>query len=170
MDLKSLIRDVPNFPQPGIVFRDITPVLANAQGLGAVIQGLAAPFRDRAIDYVLGMESRGFILAAPVAQVLGCGFVPVRKPKKLPAPVYTIEYALEYGTDRLEIHQDAIAPGSKVLIIDDVIATGGTAAATAKLVELAQGDLVGFGFMIELDFLQGRRSLPAVEIVSLVHY
>lgn len=170
MDLKTLIRDVPDFPQPGIVFRDITPVLANAQGLTAVIQGLASPFRDRQIDYVLGMESRGFILAAPVAQVLGCGFVPVRKPKKLPAPVYATEYALEYGTDRLEMHQDAIAPGSRVLIIDDVIATGGTAAATAKLVELAQGVLVGFGFMIELKALQGRRSLPEVEIISLVNY
>jgi adenine phosphoribosyltransferase len=167
MDLKALI---PNFPQPGIMFRDITPVLANSESFKAVIDGLATPFLNAKIDYVLGMESRGFILAAPVAQMLGCGFVPIRKPGKLPAPSYGVDYALEYGTDRLEMHQDAIAPGQRVLIVDDVIATGGTAAATAKLVQLAQAELVGFGFMIELDFINGRRSLPEVEIISLVHY
>jgi adenine phosphoribosyltransferase len=170
MDLKALIRDIPNFPQPGIMFRDITPVLANSESFKAVIDGLATPFLNAKIDYVLGMESRGFILAAPVAQMLGCGFVPIRKPGKLPAPSYGVDYALEYGTDRLEMHQDAIAPGQRVLIVDDVIATGGTAAATAKLVQLAQAELVGFGFMIELDFINGRRSLPEVEIISLVHY
>jgi len=170
MDLKALIRDIPNFPKPGIMFRDITPVLADPQGLKTAIEGLATPFLAAKIDYVLGMESRGFILAAPVAQFLGCGFVPVRKPGKLPAPTFGVEYALEYGTDKLEIHRDAIAPGKRVLIVDDVIATGGTAAATAKLVELTQGELVGFGFMIELDFINGRRSLPEVQIVSLVHY
>jgi adenine phosphoribosyltransferase len=170
MDLKALIRDIPNFPKPGIMFRDITPLLANPQGLKMVIEGLATPFLNAKIDFVLGMESRGFILAAPVAQFLGCGFVPIRKPGKLPAATYSVEYALEYGTDRLEMHQDAIAPGQRVLIVDDVIATGGTAAATAKLVQLAQAELVGFGFMIELDFINGRRSLPEVEIISLVHY
>lgn len=170
MDLKAIIRDIPDFPKPGIMFRDITPVLAHPQGLHAVTQGIAAAFADRSVDYIAGIESRGFIIGAPVAQALGCGFIPVRKPGKLPAAVHQIEYALEYGTDKLEIHQDAIAPGGKVAIIDDVIATGGTAAATAKLIELAGGELVGFGFMVELLFLEGRRSLPDVPIVSLVSY
>jgi adenine phosphoribosyltransferase len=170
MDLKAIIRDIPDFPKPGIMFRDITPVLANPQGLNAVTQGIAAAFADRGVDYVVGIESRGFIIGAPVAQALGCGFIPVRKPGKLPAAVHRIEYALEYGTDKLEIHQDAIAPGGKVAIIDDVIATGGTAAATAKLIEIAGGSLIGFGFMVELLALEGRRSLPDVPIVSLVSY
>jgi adenine phosphoribosyltransferase len=170
MDLKANIRDIPDFPKPGIVFRDITPVLANPQGLHAITKGIAEAFAGMAIDYVIGIESRGFIIGAPVAQIIGCGFIPVRKPGKLPAAVHQVEYALEYGTDSLEIHKDAIAAGGTVLIIDDVIATGGTAAATAKLVELAGGSLVGFGFMVELLALQGRRSLPDVPIVSLVSY
>ncbi|NJM28583.1 MAG: adenine phosphoribosyltransferase [Pseudanabaena sp. RU_4_16] len=170
MDLKANIRDIPDFPKPGIVFRDITPVLANPQGLHAITKGIAEAFANLAIDYVIGIESRGFIIGAPVAQIIGCGFIPVRKPGKLPAAVHQVEYALEYGTDSLEIHKDAIASGGAVLIIDDVIATGGTAAATAKLVELAGGSLVGFGFMVELLALQGRRSLPDVPIVSLVSY
>ncbi len=170
MDLKANIRDIPDFPKPGIVFRDITPVLSNPQGLHAITKGIAEGFAGLAIDYVIGIESRGFIIGAPVAQMIGCGFIPVRKPGKLPAAVHQVEYALEYGTDRLEIHKDAIASGGKVLIIDDVIATGGTAAATARLVELAGGSLVGFGFMVELLALQGRRSLPDVPIVSLVSY
>jgi adenine phosphoribosyltransferase len=170
MDFKAIIRDIPDFPQPGITFRDITPVLAHPDGLHAIINGIAEAFAEQEIDYVIGIESRGFIIGAPVAQVLGCGFIPVRKPGKLPAAVHQVEYVLEYGTDRLEIHQDAIAPGGKVAIIDDVIATGGTAAATAKLVELAGGHLVGFGFMVELLALNGRRSLPDVQIFSLVSY
>jgi adenine phosphoribosyltransferase len=171
MDLKSAIRDIPDFPKPGIVFRDITPILAHPLGLKTVVEGLALPFAGLGIECVLGMESRGFILGAPVAQFLGCGFIPVRKPGKLPSAVYAVEYALEYGTDKLEMHQDAIAPGQKVLIIDDVIATGGTAAATAELVKMAGGDLIGFGFLIELDFLHGRRSLPQnSKIISLVNY
>lgn len=170
MDFKANIRDIPDFPKPGIVFRDITPVLANPQGLHAIAKGIAGAFGNLTIDYVIGIESRGFIIGAPVAQIIGCGFIPVRKPGKLPAAVHQVEYALEYGTDSLEIHKDAIASGGAVLIIDDVIATGGTAAATAKLVELAGGSLVGFGFMVELLALQGRRSLPDVPIVSLVSY
>ncbi|WP_019498626.1 adenine phosphoribosyltransferase [Pseudanabaena sp. PCC 6802] len=170
MDLKAIIRDIPDFPKPGIMFRDITPVLAHPQGLQAITKGFAEAFADRSIDYVIGIESRGFIIGAPVAQKFGCGFIPVRKPGKLPAAVHQVEYALEYGTDCLEIHQDAIAPGGKVLIIDDVIATGGTAAATGKLVELAGGSLAGYGFMVELLALEGRRSLPDVPIVSLVSY
>jgi adenine phosphoribosyltransferase len=170
MDFKANIRDIPDFPKPGIVFRDITPVLANPQGLHAIAKGISGAFGNLTIDYVIGIESRGFIIGAPVAQIIGCGFIPVRKPGKLPAAVHQVEYALEYGTDSLEIHKDAIASGGAVLIIDDVIATGGTAAATAKLVELAGGSLVGFGFMVELLALQGRRSLPDVPIVSLVSY
>lgn len=170
MDLKALIRDVPDFPQPGIIFRDITPVLSHPEGFQAITNGLAAAFADMEIDYVVGIESRGFIIGAPVAYKLGCGFVPVRKPGKLPTAVHRIEYALEYGTDKLEMHQDAIAAGSKVLIVDDVIATGGTAAATAKLVEQAGANLVGFAFMVELLFLDGRKALPDVRVESLVSY
>lgn len=171
MDLKAIIRDVPDFPQAGIIFRDITPVLAHPQGLKFIVHSITTAFADTQIDCVIGIESRGFILGAPVAQALGCGFVPVRKPKKLPREVYQVEYALEYGTDKLEMHQDAIAPHSNVLIVDDVIATGGTAAATAKLVEqFADSKLVGFGFLVELSGLGGRRSLPDVPIVSLVSY
>jgi len=170
MDFKTLIRDVHDFPQPGIIFRDITPVLAHPKGFQAIINGLSLPFTNAEIDYVVGIESRGFITGAPVAFKLGCGFVPVRKPGKLPTAVHSIEYALEYGTDKLEMHQDAIPAGSKVLIVDDVIATGGTAAATAKLIEQAGGNLVGFAFMIELLFLEGRKALPDLPIVSLVSY
>lgn len=171
MDIKSLIRDVPNFPKPGIIFKDITPLLAHPQGLPLITQGFLETVQNLQIDYVVGIESRGFILGAPMAQALTAGFVPVRKPQKLPAPVYQAEYALEYGTDRLEMHQDALSQGGNVLIVDDVIATGGTAAATAKLVEQGGGNLVGFAFLIELSFLGGRRSLnPNVPIFSLVKY
>lgn len=171
MDIKSLIRDIPDFPKSGILFRDITPILAHPQGLEVITTGLIDLTQDLEIDYAIGIESRGFILAAPIAQSLKVGFVPVRKPKKLPAPVYQAEYALEYGTDCLEMHKDAFSAGSKVLIVDDVIATGGTAAATAKLVEMAGGMVVGFAFLIELSFLGGRRSLPEnVPIFSLVSY
>jgi len=173
MDFKSIIRDIPDFPQQGIIFRDITPLLAHPQGLTAIIQGFQTKFAELhigAIDCIIGIESRGFILGAPLAMALGCSFVPVRKPKKLPSAVFRVEYALEYGTDTLEIHQDAIAAGKRVIIIDDVIATGGTAAATAKLVEQTGAELVGYGFLIELDFLNGRKALPEVPIVSLVNY
>ncbi|AFY69040.1 adenine phosphoribosyltransferase [Thalassoporum mexicanum PCC 7367] len=170
MDLKAYIRDIPDFPKPGIVFRDITPVLAHPQGLPTVAKEIAAAFADQAIDYVVGIESRGFIIGTVVSHAIGCGFVPVRKPGKLPAAVHRVEYELEYGTDKLEVHQDAIAQGSRILIVDDIIATGGTAAATAKLVNLAGGELVGYGFMVELLALQGRQALPDVNVFSLITY
>jgi adenine phosphoribosyltransferase len=172
MDLKSLIRDVPDFPQPGIVFRDITTLLGNPQGWRYTIDLLTQKCLDAGLkaDYIVGMESRGFIIGAPLAYKLGAGFIPVRKPGKLPAAVYSIKYDLEYGTDCLEIHQDAIPPGSKVLIVDDLIATGGTAKATAALVEQVGALLLGFGFIIELKDLQGRKHLPDVPIVTLVEY
>jgi adenine phosphoribosyltransferase len=170
MDIKALIRDIPDFPQPGILFRDITTLLRDPQGLKYTLDALTekcAPFKP---DYIVGMESRGFIFACPLAHSLGAGFIPVRKPGKLPAAAYSVEYALEYGTDRLEMHKDAIEPGKRVLIVDDVIATGGTAAATAELIKLAGGELVGFAFLSELTFLKGRDALPKVPIVSLIEY
>jgi len=173
MDFKSIIRDIPDFPQQGIIFRDITPLLADPNGLKQVIQDFKTKFIELnvgAIDAIIGIESRGFILGAPLAMELGCGFIPVRKPKKLPSAVFRVEYALEYGTDTLEMHQDAIASCKRVVIIDDVIATGGTAAAAAKLVKQSGAELVGYGFLIELDFLNGRQNLPEVPIVSLVNY
>ncbi|MFN5501987.1 MAG: adenine phosphoribosyltransferase [Pseudanabaena sp.] len=173
MDFKSIIRDIPDFPQQGIMFRDITPLLAHPQGLTAVIQGFKTKIAELnigEIGCIIGIESRGFILGASLAMALGCSFVPVRKPKKLPSAVFRVEYALEYGTDILEMHQDAIASGKRVMIIDDVIATGGTAAAASKLVEQSGAELVGYGFLIELDFLNGRKALPEVPIVSLVNY
>lgn len=170
MDLKSLIRDIPDFPKPGIMFRDITTLLKHPEGLRYTLDLMAERCRDFAPDYILGMESRGFLFGVPLAYQLQAGFIPVRKPGKLPAAVHAIEYDLEYGTDRLEIHQDAIAPGSRVLIVDDLIATGGTAVATAQLVEKLGGELVGFGFIVELCQLNGRSLLPEVPIVSLVEY
>ena len=173
MDFKSIIRDIPDFPQKGIIFRDITPLLADPMGLKQVIDGFKNRFVELnigSVDCIIGIESRGFILGAPLAMSLGCSFVPVRKPKKLPSAVFRVEYALEYGTDTLEMHQDAIATGQRVIIIDDVIATGGTAAAAAKLVEQSGAELIGYGFLIELDFLNGRKVLPEVPIVSLVNY
>jgi adenine phosphoribosyltransferase len=169
-DLATLIRPIPDFPKPGILFRDITPLLANPQGLNAVTDQFAIACDTLAPDLILGIESRGFIFGTPLAARLGVGFVPARKPGKLPAATYSAEYELEYGTDRLEIHQDAIASGQRVLIIDDLIATGGTAAAVAQLVATAGGILVGFGFVIELTGLGGRAKLPDVPIVSLLSY
>jgi adenine phosphoribosyltransferase len=170
MDLKSLIRDIPDFPKPGIMFRDITTLLRDPAGLKYAIDTLATQVQDLQPEYIVGMESRGFIFGAALAYKLGIGFIPVRKPGKLPAAVYTVEYALEYGTDKLEIHRDAVVPGSRILIVDDLIATGGTAAATAQLIQAIGCDLIGYGFMIELDDLGGRSRLPDVPIVSLIHY
>lgn len=170
MDLRALIRDIPDFPKPGILFRDITTLLRDPDGLRYTVDCLAERFSDESIDYVVGMESRGFIFGTPLAYKLGIGFIPVRKPGKLPAAVHTVEYDLEYGTDRLEVHQDAFAPPSRVLIVDDLIATGGTAAATAELVRRSGCDLVGFGFIIELTALGGREKLPDVPVVTLVEY
>ena len=170
MDLKSLIRDIPDFPKPGIMFRDITTLLRDAEGLRYTIDTMAEKCSGLNVDFVIGMESRGFIFGAPLAYQLNAGFLPVRKPGKLPAPVYCVEYELEYGTDKLEIHQDAAAPPARVLIIDDVIATGGTAAATAQLLAQTGCELAGFGFIIELTGLEGRKKLPDVPIVTLVEY
>lgn len=170
MDLKALIRDIPDFPKPGILFRDITTLLRDPEGLRYTVQTLAERCADLQVDYVIGMESRGFIFGVPLAIQLGVGFIPVRKPGKLPAAVHTVEYELEYGSDRLEMHQDAIPHNGRILIVDDLIATGGTAAATAELVKQAGSQLVGFGFIIELTDLRGRDRLPDVPIVSLVQY
>lgn len=171
MNLKSLIRSIPDFPKPGIVFRDITTLLNDPQGLQACIDRLHACFRDSHIDYVVGTESRGFMFGTPLAYRLGAGFVPVRKPGKLPARTLSREYALEYGTDCLEIHADAFSPDSRVVVIDDLIATGGTAVATAELVEAAGAQLCGFGFVVELSFLNGRARLPdSIPVYSLVCY
>ena len=170
MDLKALIRDIPDFPKPGILFRDITTLLSDPAGLRYSIDTLAAKIEDWQPEYIVGMESRGFIFGAALAYKLGIGFIPIRKPGKLPAAVWSVEYALEYGTDKLEIHQNAAHPGSRIAIVDDLIATGGTAAATARLVREIGGDLVGCAFLIELDALNGRSHLPDVPIISLVHY
>jgi adenine phosphoribosyltransferase len=168
--LKSLIREVPDFPKPGILFYDITTLLKDTQGLKAVIDGLSANYQGKGIDTVVGIEARGFIFAPAVAYALGAGFVPVRKPGKLPAAAERVEYQLEYGSDVLEIHRDAVVVGSRILIVDDVLATGGTAAAVAKLVRQLKGDVVGLEFVIELDFLNGRGKLPGLDVKSLVHY
>ena len=172
MDLKSLIRDIPDFPKPGIIFRDITTLLNDAQGLRYTIDTLGQKCEEAGLlaDYVVGMESRGFIFGAPLAYKLNAGFVPVRKPGKLPADVHAIEYELEYGTDKLEIHQDALDSDSRVLIVDDVIATGGTAKATANLLEKIGCEVLGFGFIIELKELGGRQKLPDLPIITLVEY
>lgn len=172
MDLKSLIRDIPDFPKPGILFRDITTLLRDPEGLRYTIDLFAQKIEATGLrpEFVVGIESRGFIVGTPLACLLGAGFIPVRKPGKLPAAVHSIEYALEYGTDCLEIHQDALHPGSRVLIVDDLIATGGTASATARLVQKIGCKLEGFGFIIELRDLQGRKHLPDVPIVTLLEY
>ncbi len=172
MDLKSLVRDIPDFPKPGILFRDITTLLRDPEGLRYTIDFLAQKCNESGItaDYVIGIESRGFIFGSPLAYKLGTGFIPVRKKGKLPAAVHSIEYELEYGMDCLEVHQDGLHQGSRVLIVDDLIATGGTASATAKLVQKIGCELVGFGFIIELRDLQGRKYLPDVPIISLIEY
>ena len=172
MELKSLIRDIPDFPQPGITFRDITTLLNNAQGLRYTIDTLAQKCQQQGLvpDYIVGMESRGFIFGTPLAYKLNAGFIPVRKPGKLPAAVHAVEYDLEYGTDKLEIHQDALKTGAKVLIVDDLIATGGTAKATADLLTKFGSQLLGFAFVIELTDLLGRNNLPNLPIISLLEY
>src|SRR3954469_14365204 len=168
--LKSHIRDIPDFPKPGVVFKDITPLLADGDAFRATVDALVERSDGQRIDKVLGIEARGFILAAPVAHALGAGFIPVRKAGKLPWEVEKQEYVLEYGTDLLEIHQDAVAPGERALIVDDVMATGGTAAATIRLVERLGGDVVGLGFVIELAFLGGRGKLDGHPAVALITY
>jgi adenine phosphoribosyltransferase len=167
--LADHIRDVPDFPSPGIVFRDITPLLADAAAFRMTVDALVDGV-DRPVDKVVAIEARGFIIAAPVACRLGAGFVPVRKAGKLPGPVEGEEYALEYGTDRLEIHTDGLAAGEAVLVVDDVLATGGTAAAAVRLVEKLGATVSGLAFVIELDLLGGRRRLEGYPTTSLVHY
>ncbi len=168
--LQELVREIPDYPKPGVGFKDITPLLANADAFRFSADALADHFTGASIDCVIGVEARGFITAAPVAYRLGAGFVPVRKAGKLPFETVSEEYELEYGIDQLEMHVDALAPGQNVLIIDDVLATGGTAAATARLVEGAKAKVVGFGFWIELGFLDGRAALSQPNIASLITY
>ena len=170
MDLKQHIRHVPDFPKPGILFYDITTLLRNADGLRATIERLATPYGAAAIDVVVGIESRGFILGAAVADRLGAGFIPVRKPGKLPAKAIKEQYDLEYGQDALEIHADAVDRGQRVLIVDDVLATGGTAAAAAQLVRKAGGELHGLAFLIELVGLNGQSRLTGERIHSVLQY
>ena len=172
MELKSLIRNIPDFPQPGILFRDITTLLNDPEGLRGTIDLLTEKCQSTNLvpDYVVGMESRGFIFATPLAYRLNAGFVPVRKSGKLPASVYSVAYDLEYGTDSLEIHQDAIAPGSRVLIVDDLLATGGTAKATTELLNKIEAQIIGCAFVIELTALKGREKLSDIPIVSLIEY
>lgn len=168
--LADHIRDIPDFPKPGVVFKDITPLLAHVDAFRFTVDAIADHFAGREVDKVLGIEARGFIFAAPVAYRFGAGFVPVRKAGKLPWQIEKEEYELEYGTDLLEVHCDALDPGDQVVIIDDVMATGGTAAATVRLVEKLGGSVVGLGFVIELAFLGGRGRLAGQDLVSLVTY
>lgn len=168
--LKKLIREVPDFPKPGILFYDITTLLKDAAGLRTAIEALAEFGRLLGPELVAGIEARGFIFAPAVAYALGVGFVPVRKPRKLPAAVERIEYALEYGIDSLEIHRDAITPGARVLIVDDVLATGGTAAAVARLIEKLGGQVLAIAFLAELSFLNGRQKLQGYRVHSLLQY
>jgi adenine phosphoribosyltransferase len=169
-DLKSKIRHVPDFPKPGILFYDITTLLGDPDGLRDTIDALSTPYAGQAIDRVVGIESRGFILASAVAYRLGAGFVPIRKPGKLPAAMIAESYALEYGSDTLEIHGDAITPGQRVLVVDDVLATGGTARAAVTLVHRLGGVVHAAAFLIELEFLKGREKLPDVSVVSVITY
>ena len=169
-NLKTLIREVPDFPRPGILFYDITTLLKDPVGLRRAVDALADPYVGRKIDRVVGIEARGFIFAPSVAYRLNAGFVPVRKPKKLPAQVARAAYSLEYGQDALEIHRDAVNTGEEVLIIDDLLATGGTAAAVAGLVESLGGHVAGVGFLIELGFLKGREKLSRYDLHSVLKY
>lgn len=168
--LRAHIRDVPDYPQPGVTFRDITPLLGDAAAFAFVVDHLATPFSEFGVDKVVGIEARGFVVAAPLAQRISAGFVPVRKAGKLPAAIEAEEYDLEYGTDRLEIHHDAITTGERVVICDDVLATGGTAAAALRLVERLGANVVGLSFLVELASLQGRAKLPGTDLHALVRY
>jgi adenine phosphoribosyltransferase len=169
-NLKQLIREVPDFPKPGILFYDITTLLKDRCGFRSVIDGLKGHYREGQVDIVLGVEARGFIFAPALAYALGAGFVPVRKPGKLPAECVRVSYDLEYGTDCLEMHSDAIQPGQRVLIVDDLLATGGTAAAAARMVENVGASVAGLGFVVELTFLNGRAKLPGRDVFSLLQY
>lgn len=169
-DLKKLIREIPDYPKPGILFYDLTTLLKDQRGFHDLVDRLCEPYTNQHVDIVVGVEARGFIFAPALAYRLGAGFVPVRKPKKLPAKTMRATYALEYGTDTLEIHEDAIKPGQHVLISDDLLATGGTASATVQLVRGLGGEVKGLAFAVELAFLNGRAKLPGLEVLSLIKY
>ncbi|MCL5291856.1 MAG: adenine phosphoribosyltransferase [Actinobacteria bacterium] len=169
-DLKEFIRDIPDWPKEGIIFKDITPLLKSRESFARAIDTLAAHFGDENVDLVLGAEARGFIIGGALAYKLGCGFIPARKPGKLPWETTSAEYELEYGTDSLEVHKDSIFPGARVLVVDDVLATGGTASAKAKLVEELGGKVVGIAFLMELTFLAGRDRLAGYDVYSLMSY
>lgn len=170
VDLKSKIRDIPNFPKEGIIFKDITPLLQDGEAFRSAVDAIAERFESEGIDLVVGAESRGFIFGAALAYKMGVGFVPARKPGKLPHKTHRAEYALEYGIDSLEMHQDAVAHGERVLIVDDLLATGGTARAKCNLVEMLGGKVVGVAFVIELGFLNGREKLQGYDVFSLINY
>ena len=170
LTLSDFVRDISDFPKPGIIFKDITPLLSSADAFAQSIRQMAEPWRGQGIEYIVGIESRGFMFGAAMAQLLGTGFVPVRKPNKLPAQRYEVEYALEYGTDKLGIHQDAFVAGSKALIVDDVLATGGTMRATLQLAGQLGADVAGLCFLMELTFLSGRAKLPQIPIHTLIKY
>ncbi len=169
-ELRAKIREIPDFPKPGILFYDITTLLKDPAAYRESIDLMLAPWQGDKVDIVVGMESRGFIFSAPMAYLLNAGLVPVRKLGKLPAETITVEYALEYGSNTLEIHRDAIQPGQRVLIVDDLLATGGTVRGTIDLVERLQGEVVGLGFLVELDFLNGRDRLQGLRVESVVRY
>ncbi|KPU28017.1 adenine phosphoribosyltransferase [Caloranaerobacter sp. TR13] len=170
MDLKSKIRNIKDFPKEGINFKDITTVLKDKEAFRYLINQMAEKLRDKEIDIIVGPEARGFLIGAPLAYELGAGFVPVRKPGKLPAETVSVEYELEYGTDKLEMHKDAIKPGQKVVVVDDLLATGGTVHSTVKLIEQLGGEVVGISFFIELEFLNGRELLKDYEVNSLIKF
>ncbi|HNT35272.1 MAG TPA: adenine phosphoribosyltransferase [bacterium] len=168
MDLKSLIRDIPDFPKKGIIFKDITPILGNKDAFRQVIDTFADRYKDKGVEYIVGVEARGFIFASALALRLNVGFVPVRKPKKLPWATHRVEYELEYGTDALEIHQDAVPKGSKVVLLDDLLATGGTTAATLKLLQKLDAKVIETAFVIELGFLKGREKLKDCPVYAMI--
>lgn len=169
-DLKKLVRDVPDFPKKGIIFKDITPLLQNPEGLREAVETISNHYQNKKIDIVVGAEARGFILAPTIAFNIGAGFVPVRKPGKLPYEKISMSYALEYGTDTLEIHKDGIKKGQQVLMVDDLLATGGTMAACCKLVESLGGKIIGCAFLIDLTFLNGKKALNKYDVFSLIKY
>lgn len=169
-NFKKMVRDIPDFPQKGIIFKDITPILQNPKGLRETVEMIANHYKNKKVDIVVGAEARGFILAPTVAFNLGAGFVPVRKPGKLPYEKISMSYALEYGTDTLEMHKDAIKKGQQVLMVDDLLATGGTMAACCKMVETLGGNIVGCAFLIELAFLNGKKALSKYDVYSLIKY
>ncbi|HEX4003756.1 MAG TPA: adenine phosphoribosyltransferase [Candidatus Acidoferrales bacterium] len=169
-DLKKLIREIPDYPKPGILFYDLTTLLKDQKGFHSLVDQLCEHYAGRKVDIVAGIEARGFIFAPALAYRLGAGFVPVRKPKKLPSKTTSVTYQLEYGTDQLEIHEDAVRPGQHVLLCDDLLATGGTAAASIEIVRKLGGEVVGAAFAVELNFLNGRKKLPGVDVFSMLKY